>query len=263
MPELTTRGITLHYEVQGEGPPLLLIAGLGANHLSWAPAVPLLADRFTCISFDNRGTGRSSAPPGPYGIDMLADDAAALIEHLGFGAVPAVGWSMGGSILQSLLLRHADRLTKAVLLSTLPSYTALQHAWLDGMLALRRAGVGAIAEAATGLPWAFTPMLLSDHVRTAQMLELGARNPWPTQFEGFAAQAAAIRVYDARPQLHAVRTPTLVLVGAEDVLTPVAQSVEIAERIPGARLQVLPRGGHAMLAEYPAETVAAMRAFLA
>src|SRR5436190_1133234 len=117
---VTVNGIRLAYEEAGNGPPLLLISGLGANRLGWAPVVPLLAGHFRCITFDNRGTGQSDVPPGPYSIDQMADDAAAFIDALGVAPVAAVGWSMGGSILQSLLINHGRLVRRAVLLSTLP-----------------------------------------------------------------------------------------------------------------------------------------------
>ena len=262
MPRLTVNGVGLHYEEAGHGPPLLLISGLGANRLSWAPVLPLLSDAFRCITFDNRGTGESDVPPGPYTIDQMGDDTAALIDALGIAPVAAVGWSMGGSVLQSVLINHGDKVRRAVLLSTLPSYTDIQHGWLDALLTLRRANVDPLALGIVGMPWGFTPRLLADHARAFKAAQLAAQNPYPTRLEGFEAQAHAVRTYDSRPRLPEVTTPTLLLVGAEDVLTPVHQSVEIAELIPAARLTVLPRGGHAMVIEYPDDTVSAIRTFL-
>lgn len=241
---------------------MLLIAGLGLNSLVWAAVVPRLREGFTVITFDNRGTGRSDVPPGPYAIDDLADDTAALVDRLGLGPVSAVGWSLGGSVLQSLLVRHADTVSRAVLLNAFPSYTAVQDAWLDAGLALRRSELDPVAISIHGLPWSFTPRLLGDHTAAAAQAELAAENPYPTTLAGFEAQAAGLRIYDSRPQLPQARTPTLVLAGAEDVLTPVAQSAEMAELMPAATLQVLPRGGHAMVLEYPDDTVAAITAYL-
>jgi 3-oxoadipate enol-lactonase len=262
MPTTTVNDVTLHYDVEGNGPPLLLIAGLGSSSLAWAAAVPRLREGFTVVTFDNRGTGRSDVPPGPYAIDDLADDAAALVDHLGVGPVAAVGWSLGGSVLQSMLIRHARVLSKAVLLNAFPSYTAIQDGWLDAGLAVRRAGVDPVAIGMSGMPWAFTPRLLSDHVTAAAQAELARKDPHPTTLAGFEAQAAGLRIYDSRPDLPSAMTYTLVLVGAEDVLTPVSQSVEIAELMPNATLQVLPRGGHGMLLEYPDDTLGAITAFL-
>jgi 3-oxoadipate enol-lactonase len=262
MPELTVNGVRIHYEEEGEGPPLLLISGLGANRLSWVPVVPLLKDAFRCITFDNRGTGESDVPPGPYTIDDMGNDAAALIDALGGAPVAVVGWSMGGSILQSLLINHGDKVRRAVLLSTLPSYTEIQHRWLDALLALRRADVDPLAQGIVGMPWVFTPRMVGDHDRAFKAAQLGAQNPYPTSLAGYEAQAHAVRTYDSRTHLPEITVPTLVLVGAEDTLTPVHQAVEIAELIPGAHLKVLPRGGHAMAVEYPDDSVYAIREFL-
>jgi pimeloyl-ACP methyl ester carboxylesterase len=262
MPRAQVNGISLHYEIEGDGPPLLLISGLGANRLSWVPAIPLLRGSFRCITFDNRGAGQSDVPPGPYTIDQMGDDAAALVESLGVGPVLAVGWSLGGSVLQSVLIRHPEVVRRAVLLNTLPSYTDIQHGWLDALLALRRAGVDQLAQGILGMPWAITPRLLADHTKAFANAQLMQQNPYPTTLAGYEAQAQAIRVYDSRPGLPSVKTPTLVLVGAEDILTPVHQSTEIAELIPGAHLVVLPRGGHAMLIEYLEDTVGAIKGFL-
>lgn len=259
MPKATLGDVTLHYDVEGQGPPLLLIAGLGADSAAWATVKPLLTGRYTCITFDNRGVGRSDVPPGPYTIPQMGADAAALIRHLGLGPVAAVGWSLGGSVLQALLIAEPDLVSRAVLLSAFPSYTELQHGWLDCLLALRQSDVPAVAQAMFGMAWGFTPRMLSDHAAVAAAARAA---PPPARFEGFAAQAHGLRRYDSRPDLPRVRTPTLVLVGAEDTLTPIAQSVEMAALIPGARLQVLPRGGHGMAIEYTADTVGAIRTFL-
>jgi pimeloyl-ACP methyl ester carboxylesterase len=262
MPTAHLNGIDIYYEIEGEGRPLLLIAGLGANSSAFAQAKGSFVKDYTVITFDNRGVGRSSLPPGPYTIDQMGDDAAALVAHLDRGPVAAVGWSLGGSVLQSMLIRHGALLDRAVLLSAFPSYTGVQQGWLDCLLALRQSEAPADAQVMFGMAWGMTPRLLSDHDALAATAKLMMSAPYPTSFEGFAAQAHGLRRYDSRPGLPGVRTPTLVLVGAEDVLTPIDQSIEMAQLIPGSQLKVLPRGGHAMLAEYPADTIAAIRSYL-
>ena len=207
MPSTTVNGVSLYYEVEGDGPPLLLIAGLGSSSLAWAAAVPRLREGYTVITVDNRGTGRSEVPPGPYAVDDLADDTAALVDHLGLGPVAAVGWSLGGSVLQSMVIRHARVLSKAVLLNAFPSYTAIQDGWLDAGLALRRAGVDPVAIGMHAMPWAFTPRLLSDHAVAAAQAELARKDPYPTTLAGFEAQAAGLRRYDSRPDLPSAQHP--------------------------------------------------------
>ena len=262
MASATVNGVKLHYDIEGEGPPLLLIAGLGASSSAWATVKPLLTSRFTCITFDNRGTGRSATPPGPYTIDQMADDTAGLIRQLRLGPVMAVGWSLGGSVLQGLLIRNGDLVSRAVLLSAFPSYTELQHGWLDCLITLRRSDTSPAAQAMFGMAWGFTAKMLFDHGLAAAGAKAGAALPYPTSVAGFEAQAHGLRRYDSRPLLGTVKTPTLVLVGAEDILTPPSQSVEMAQLIPNAALQVLPRGSHGMAIEYTPETVAAIVAYL-
>lgn len=262
MASAKVNGIQIAYEIEGNGPPLLLISGLGRNSSSWAPIVSMLRDSFTCVTFDNRGTGRSEVPPGPYTIDQMGDDAAALIAYLDLGPVSAVGLSMGGSVLQSMLIRHRENIMRAVLVSSFPSYTELQHGWLDCLIALERSGIDPLAQAMFRMAWVFTPRWLSNHTAAVATAKLGLKDPYPTSIDAFEAQAHGLRRYDSRPDLPKVTTPTLVLVGAEDILTPVEQSAEIAHLIPGARLQVLPRGGHGMALEYTSDVVRAIIAFL-
>lgn len=262
MPVLEREGVSLHYDVQGEGEPLVLISGLGGSSAAWDPVVPLLADR-RVIRIDNRGTGQTGVPASPFTIDDMADDVAALIDELGVGPVDVVGWSMGGSILQSMLIRHGDVIRNAVLLSTFPSYTPVQDAWLDGNLAMRRAGMDPAAIMIAGIPWVFTGRMVTDHYTLAAVAEFSSSLPYPTSNEGFEMQAATLRVYDSRPGLPSVDNRVLVLVGAEDILTPPSQSVEMAQLIPNAQLRILPRGGHGMPVEYADDTVAAIKVFLA
>jgi 3-oxoadipate enol-lactonase len=244
-------GTELYYEIGGTGPTLVLISGLGQSSLAWNTVVTAFRQNYRTLVFDNRGTGRSAVPPGPYSINQMADDTAALIRHLGLGPVALVGWSMGGSILQSMLSRHRDLLRAAVLLNALPNYTRVQHYWLDGLIALRRSDAPPEAKAALSMPWAVSSLVLADHERTAEWVQHMLANPWPTSNEGFEAQAAGLRLYDSMPHLGQVSTPCMVLVGADDVLTPVAQASQIARAIPGAHLEVMGKGGHSMVLDYP------------
>jgi len=254
--------VSIHFTDTGDGPALVLIPGLGSSSRSFDPVVPVLSKSYRVIAVDNRGTGRSDAPPGPYRIETMADDVAHVIDSLGVAPVAAVGLSMGGTVLQSMLIDHRELLSAAVLLSTFPSYTAVQHAWLDAQLAVRRSSAGPLAVAAVGIAWVLTGSILGDHERLHAALELRASDPEPTGYEAYAAHAEATRTFDRRAELPTVTTPTLVVVGAEDVLTPVSQSVEIGELIPGSKLVVLPRGGHGVLLEYQSRTLAVVTRFL-
>lgn len=256
-------GYRIAYDWSGpvDGAPLLLLAGLGLDSRSMRGLARGLQDRYRCLLLDHRGTGESTTSATPYAIDDLADDVAAVLDAEGLASVSALGWSMGGTVLQALLHRHPSRVSAAVLVSTFPNYSRLQHAWLDSNRALRASGLSAAEQALAGLSWLYGPRILADHAAAWALAErMGAgRGVSDAVFE---QQAAALHAFDALPSLPRVTARTLVLVGAEDVLTPLAQAEQIAAAIPSARLEVLPRGGHSMPFEYPRDTVEAARRFL-
>src|SRR5712691_9994017 len=108
-------GAKIYWEEHGSGDPLLLIMGLGASLEAWDRIAPTLATRYRTILFDNRGVGRSDVPSGPYSLEMMADDAAAVLDAAGVEAAHVFGASMGGMIAQELALRHRARVRRLIL----------------------------------------------------------------------------------------------------------------------------------------------------
>ncbi len=260
MPIVQVNGIERYYEETGSGDPLLLINGLGGTSLGWEPLLPALAGRFRVITADNRGVGRSAAPPGPYTTRLLADDAAALLAHLGVARAHVVGSSMGGMIAQELVLAYPALVDRLVLFGTFarPRRTIIDP-WLT-FIAQTAERLDPAAAALGWLPWLYTPAFLTDPGRVEAALAW--QNPYPAPAHGIAAQADAVRAHDAWDRLPRIIAPTLVLVGAEDVVTPVYYARDLAERIPGARLQVLERGGHSAIWEDPVAGAGALLTFL-
>ena len=118
MPIARANGIDLSYEVQGAGAPLVLLAGLGYPGWEWHRMAPLLASHFLVITPDNRGTGRSDKPAGPYTASLLAADTVGLLDVLGIDRAVVMGHSMGGFIAQALALEHPARVAALILAST-------------------------------------------------------------------------------------------------------------------------------------------------
>lgn len=262
MPTFSADGVDIYYEIHGSGPPLMLIAGLGSSSDSWKPVLPLLTDSFTCVVFDNRGTGRSSLGEGRLTIEQMAADTTKLIEHLDLGIVSAVGWSMGGMILQSLLIKSSPLIRRAVLLSTLPHSSPLNAAWREAAISLRLAGVDAATISANLMPSVFTPKFLANHEVAWRIAEMERNNPRPTSTETFIAQSEAIADFDSRAELKSIACPTLVLTGAEDVMTPLSHALTLGRLIADSTVEILPRGGHAMIIEYPHDTLRVIKKFL-
>jgi pimeloyl-ACP methyl ester carboxylesterase len=239
----------MYYEIHGKGFPLLLINGLGSDHREWLFQVPAFLPHFQVVVFDNRGTGGSGVPPGPYTTAQMADDAAALLEHLGIARAHVLGVSLGGMIAQEVALRHPDRVGGLVLGCTGPGGTLSIRPSPEAMAAFLGAGEGDTREEMRRMmPYLYTDAYM--HERPEEIEDfIHRRLENPTSPEGYASQLAAAVSHDAAGRLEQVRARTLVVTGDADRLVHWENSVRIAGRIPGARLVVLPGAPHRLFAE--------------
>ncbi len=261
MPKLRVNDVELYYELQGSGAPLLLIAGFGCDHTFWSQAVPRLAERYQVILFDNRGVGQSSSPDRPCSIRQLADDAAALLDGLGVRNVHVAGHSMGGQIAQELALARPELVRSLMLLSSCARCDergkAIIEMWgdLPGLVAPR-------TMAQLLMPWLYTSDFYAKPGAVEQLIDILLAAPFPPTARGLWHQSRAISACDTLDRLGAIRCPTLVLVGREDVLLPVRFSEQLAHGIPHAQLVVLEGAGHGLLVETPDEVAQALLRFL-
>ena len=263
MAMVTANGIQMFHKQHGEtGDWLVLIAGLGAHSGSFAFQIPTFAERFRVLRFDNRGAGRSDAPDEPYSMRLMADDAAALMDALGIKRAHVLGTSMGGMIAQELAIHHPDRVDKLVLACTRAKPTGARRLAAEVQRVTRLSTLNAREREAYGMPWGMTATFMQDQARVDARIELGARDPYPMQAHAYVRQLDATMAHDTRDRVAQICAETLVLVGAEDILTPPWESEALVERIPHATLRVLPRGGHGFNGEYPDEFNAAVLRFL-
>lgn len=252
MPVARVNDLTVAYDVDGpaDGPPVLLVNGLGADRAAWNLQVRELARRFRVVTYDNRDVGQTGAgtTDAPYGILQFADDAAGLLDHLGIARAHVVGASMGGAIAQEFALAHPER---AASLTVVCSW-ARTDPWLAEVLALWErvfADLGRIEWSRAAWLRVYTHRWYDDPANLRELLAATRANPSPQTAEGYLRQSAAARGHDALDRLSGVALPTHVVVGEEDQLTPPRHSLEIAAAIPGARLSVLPEVGHGMFWE--------------
>lgn len=233
-------GQQLYYEVHGDGPPLVLVMGIGYDSSLWTLAqVPALSTQFQVVLVDNRDAGRSSKATHPYRIADMADDLAGLLDALGIAQSHLLGLSMGGMIAQEFALRHADRLDRLVLTGT---GAAPARAAVDPI----RIWSWVKANDATGEVFGlqqfvslFSTAFLRNHQTVRDTAELLASNPYPMSPEAYERQADAYGQFDALDRLGAITAPTLVVVGEQDLLTPPWIAREVAAAIPGARFEVI------------------------
>ena len=237
----------LYSEEHGDGHLLLLLTGLGYAIWSWQRQLPDWSQRFRCVAVENRGTGRSPKPPGPYTIEELADDAA---EALDGRRAHVAGFSMGGYIAQTLAVRHPELVDKLVLICTatggpnvLPTPEETKSAWLAN------AGRTPQEFARATMPISFRPGWTDEHPDEFESL-LADRLEYPTPPECWGAQFDACLDWAARvTPVEQIEAPTLVLHGDADRIVPYENGVELARRIPGSRFETFPGSGHLLFIE--------------
>lgn len=238
---------SLSFEVRGAGEPLLLLAGLGSRARLWGELPSLLARTFTVIAPDNRGVGGSRGGR-PFSLSGAADDAAAVIRHLGRRPAAVLGVSMGGLIACRLAARHPSLVSRLVVASCAPRLTPSHLRVLRFFeLVLTRLAPSEAAEAL--MAFAFGPAF-ADHYpgfvdQAARLWTLD-----PEDLPGALSQIAALRAgWDLSPDLAAIECPALVIAGEVDPIVPAAATRELAAAITGARYREVPRAAHSVLAE--------------
>jgi aminoacrylate hydrolase len=242
MPYLKLDDADLWYEEHGEGPPLMMVAGLGGVGAYWLPNLPAFAARYRVILHDQRGTGRSTRAPVE-SIAQMARDAVALLDHLGIPDAAWVGHSTGGAIGTCVALDHPGRINQLVVTAS----TTCGDAYRRKLFRIRRllhARVGAAAYAAYTSLLLYPPDWINRNAGTLAEEEARAAASLGTP----AVQESrldAILDYDRRADLPRIDVPTLVVCARDDILTPPYFSEELARLIPGARLELIEWGGHA------------------
>jgi 3-oxoadipate enol-lactonase len=238
--KMRANGIDVEYQVHGEGPWVTLSHSLACNNAMWEPQIAALSKRYKLLRYDTRGHGGTTATPSPYTLDQLADDARALLDALGIKRTHWVGLSLGGMIGEAFALQHADRLTSLVLCDTTSRYAPEAAAmWDDRIRSAEATGMAALAEPTLGR-W-FTEPYRKSH---PEIMKLFATAIGETPLAGYAGCGKAIATIDLTEHLRSLRMPTLVIVGEQDMGTPVAMAREIADAIPDAQLTILPSAAH-------------------
>jgi 3-oxoadipate enol-lactonase len=247
-----TDGTRIHYEVTGRigRTPVLMIQGLGASKNAWNLQRIAMATRFRCISFDNRGAGRSDKPTEPFTLEQMADDAIAVLDAAEIETAHVVGASMGGVISQIVAVKYPHRVRSLTLVCT----ACRNHPWRQELLqswAKTAEQKGMIEVGKEAAQWVMSPRSFRRLVPAfTWMGPLAALRPR----HSFVSQIHAIldTREDLVDQLSKITAPTMVIVGNQDILTPRGDSEEIAERIPNSELVVISGAAHGLMMEHSA-----------
>lgn len=242
MPKASIGDAEIYYEEHGNGAPLLLVSGLGGTAAYWKPNLPALAARYRVIVHDHRGAGASTHSKIRYSVEQMTDDLVRLMDHLEIERAHLVGHSTGGAIGQTLAIRSRDRLEKLVLFAT---WTKADK-FFRQLFAARRAlltRVGKEAYVRAGTLFLYPPWWIKANEKLVEERERLAVGAFPPP-EVVASRIDAIVAFDRTAELARIAAPTLVLCAKDDAITPAYFSEELARKIPGAKLVLLPQGGH-------------------
>ena len=260
MPHTRSGGANIYWEEQGSGYPILLIMGLGASLEAWDRMAPALARRYRVLLFDNRGVGRSDVPPGPYSLETMADDAAAVLDAAGVESAHIYGASMGGMIAQEFALRHPSRVRKLILGCTACGGREAVRADPEVVAALTARATMPREEAM----WMMAPYIYDTSTPRERIEEdFRSRLSANGSNEGYAAQYDAIRAWSGSfARLAGLRMPTLVIHGETDRLVPPENGRIVARGIAGSKLVMLPRASHIYMTDQTEATSSAIMSFL-
>lgn len=260
MPHAEVNGQRLHYVRRGTGEPLLLIQGMSANHLHWGHEfLGLLDDDFEIVAYDHRGIGHSGPVTNPFTIVDLAEDAAALLDELEWDSAHVMGISMGGMVAQELTLRHPERVRTLVLGCT---YAGGEGSALTDPQVIQRLGqLFMTGRTEEGLRAGFEYNVSREYASDPRNFELTKRiaAELPASLDILMLQVQAIASHDTSARLGDIEVPTLVLHGTEDQMLPASNAKAIADRIPGARLELFEGVGHAFWWERPERSAKLVR----
>ncbi len=250
MATTAANGVELWTDQEGEGDDVLFISGLADEGACWVDQVAGLKDRYRLTTFDNRGVGRSSTPDGPFRISDFAADTAALMDALELEHVHVVGSSMGGAIAQELALAHPDRIRSLVLNGTWCRGDRFLHEVFRNWMWSAEQADSIRDFLVTVNLWCFSPRIWNEGIMD-EWIAAAEASPHAQSVDAFCRSAQALIEHDSADRLGGIGAPTLVTVGELDLCLPARFSQELVDRIPNARLVVIPGVGHQPFQEAP------------
>lgn len=234
------QGARIYWDEQVSGEPLLLIMGLGYPSAMWHRSRPGLARQYRTIALDNRGSGQSDVPPGPYPIPLMASDAAAVLDAAGEESAHVYGVSMGGMIAQEFALRYPDRVRSLILGCTAAGGPTAVRAEAEVNQVLMSRDLTPEQMALAMRPFIYDADTPVEKIEE----DIAVRRKWFPKPEGYAAQLQGILAWESCSRLPEIKAPTLVIHGESDRLIPPGNGKLISERIPGAEFVLLPHASH-------------------
>jgi pimeloyl-ACP methyl ester carboxylesterase len=252
MPQVEVDGLTINYDVQGEGEPLLLIPYTSADHACYAFQLPAYTEHFSCIALDLPGSGESDKPDGPYSTEGYADQVAAFLGAIGIDQAHVAGVSLGAAVGLHVAVRHPGRVRSL----SLHSGWDTTDSYLRTIVELWRTLAPLLPSVADVViqsifPLCFTPEMYVDRPEFVDTLDGFVRSRPAQPVDAFLAQTDAVLAHDAKSVLREIGAPTLITYGAHDLICGVRFAKSLKSGIRGSKLVAFERLSHAGLHEDP------------
>lgn len=257
-PQAARKHCALHYVIEGKGPRVVLVHGVGGVMQNWDGVVARLEDRFELLRYDLRGHGQSEKVQGPYTLADFTDDHVALLDRVGWTSAHVVGFSLGGIIAQALAIDHAARVEKLVLISAIAGRTQAEREQAQARARALASG-GADTHVDAALDRWFTRAFQAAH---PEVIEQRRRQAAAQDRECYAAAYRVLAHDDLADALHRIPHDTLVMTGELDAGSTPRMAELMARLIPRAQLQILPGLRHSVLLEAPELIASRIATFL-
>ena len=250
MPRVKANNVTINYDQQGTGDPLILIPYLAADHACYAFQAQDYAKRFTCISLDLRGTGETDKPEGVYSTALLADDVAAFMQAAGIQKAHISGLSLGAAIGMWLAAKYPDKVKSLSLHSGWTKTDPFLKTVVEGWQVTAKA-LGSVPEMVIlGIfPWCFTPDLYAARPDYIQSLAQFVRSRPAQPLAAFLQQSNAVITHDVEAQLGRIAAPTQITFGRHDLVTSTRFADGMKNNIRGSELLIFEGCAHAPIYE--------------
>lgn len=250
MPKVTANGISVNYDQQGSGEPLILIPYLSADNACYAFQVAEYAKHFTCISLDLRGTGESDKPEGEFTTELYADDVAAFMQAAGIARAHVSGLSLGAAIAMWLAAKHPDKVKSLSLHSGWTTSDPYLKTVVEGWQVMAKALDSVPEMVIRGIfPWCFTPDLYASRFEHIQGLSDFVRSRPPMSVAAFTQQSNAVISHDVQSQLAKITAPAQITFGRHDQITSLRFAEPLTSGIQNSELSIFETCSHAPIYE--------------
>ncbi len=246
MPDLALSDLTLHYEIGGEGPPLLMLAGMLSDSASWGPLIAPLEEQYTVIRPDNRTTGRTTPWDAPASVGKMARDAMFLMDELGHDRFHVVGHSMGGLMAMEVAGLTNRRVASLSILASAPVRVPRTMAVFDTLREIRASENGEVLWLKALYPWIFSPEFFNNPETIHMAVEAALAYPHRQTLAAMTHQIEALRSYKPGTSPSDIACPTQVLFAEHDLLIPEGSAREVFSGIPNVKQSTIPNAGHSL-----------------